>query len=265
MNKEEIQKRILEIGEENINEFVDTRLSELENMGEEKTVGQNYTDTFKDYISLNTHYKPGEKFNDSECPDLVFDDNLPYKNLVKNLNKNGVYNEYAALTLVFFEIYKYLPTDDVTGLVRSFTYASHKNDKLSITLVRDNKCAKCYEKAGLAHNLFKFLGFDAELAYGYRDGELYSFNLVYPSGYNGESVIVFDSTLHVEFEKDGTRYPYAYFEVIKQEDLQKLLNKEPVEFDLEKTERVLRTTYGLDESYKFIGEIKKYKIGLNER
>ena len=38
---------------------------------------------FKDYISLNTHYKPGEKFNDSECPDLVFDDNLPYKNLVK--------------------------------------------------------------------------------------------------------------------------------------------------------------------------------------
>ena len=37
MNKEEIQKRILEIGEEDIDEFVNTRISELENNVEEKT------------------------------------------------------------------------------------------------------------------------------------------------------------------------------------------------------------------------------------
>jgi hypothetical protein len=257
MNKEEIKERILEIGEENLEEFVDTRLSELENMGEDNTVG----DTFRDYISLNTHYKPGEKYNDSECPDLLFDDNLPYKNLVKNLNRNGVYNEYSALTLVFFEIYKYLPSEDVTGLVRSFTYASHKDSTLSIKLIRDNKCSSCYEKAGLAHNLFKFLGFDSELVYGYRDGQTYAFNIVYPNGYDDNSALIFDSTLHVEFEKDGVKYPYAYFEVIKQEDLQRLLNKEEIGFDLEKTELILRTTYGLDDSYKFIGEIKKYVIG----
>ena len=257
MNKEEIQKRILEIGEENIEEFVKTRISELENMGEEKSVEHS---TFRDYISLRTHYKPGENSN-SECPDLLFDDYLPYCNLVKNLSINGTYNEYAALTLVFFEVYKYLPSEDATGLIRGFTYASHKDDKLSIRVVRDNKCANCYEKAALAHNLFKFLGFDSELVNGYRDGQKYAFNIVYPNGYNGDTALIFDSTLYVDFEKDGTKYPYAYFEAVKQEDINRLLNKEDVDLDLGKTETILRTTYGLDDSYKFNGNNKKYEIG----
>ena len=124
-------------------------------------------------------------------------------------------------------------------------------------MIRDNKCAQCYEKAGLAHNLFKFLGFDSELAYGYRDGQAYAFNIIYPNGYDNDTALIFDSTSYVEFEKDNITYPYAYFEQFKLEDL----NKEEIGFDLEKTELILRTTYGLDDSYKFIGEIKKYVIG----
>ena len=84
MTKAEINKKIFELQtDEDIIKFVNERLNELEASSEEKTVGQNYTDSFQDYISQKTHYKAAEKFGDSECPDLVYDDITPYINLIK--------------------------------------------------------------------------------------------------------------------------------------------------------------------------------------
>lgn len=66
MTKAEINKRIFELqSDEEIIKFVDERLSELETNNQEKIVGQNYTDSFQDYISQKIHYKAAEKFDDS--------------------------------------------------------------------------------------------------------------------------------------------------------------------------------------------------------
>lgn len=88
MTKAEINKRIFELQlDDGIIKFVDERLSELETNSQEKIVGQNYTDSFQDYISQKIHYKVAENFDDSECPDLVYDDKTPYINLIKEIKK----------------------------------------------------------------------------------------------------------------------------------------------------------------------------------
>ena len=110
MTKDEINKRIFELkDEEEIRKFVKLRIAELEEIAEEKTVGQNYTDSFSDYISSKVHYKAAEKFNDAECPDLVYDDIEPYINLIKAIKESSWYNELSLFTTIFFEVYKYLP------------------------------------------------------------------------------------------------------------------------------------------------------------
>ena len=77
MTKEEIQKNIYSLKNDNeIIDFVKRRIQELEDNSIESTVGQNYTKTFKEYISEKTHYKAGDKFADNECPDLVYDDSF---------------------------------------------------------------------------------------------------------------------------------------------------------------------------------------------
>ena len=75
MTKEEINNAIFSLQtDEDIIDFANKRIAELENSSVETTVGQNYTTTFKEYISEKTHYKAGEKLQDAECPDLVYDD-----------------------------------------------------------------------------------------------------------------------------------------------------------------------------------------------
>ncbi len=52
MTKEEIQKNIYSLKNDNeIIDFVKRRIQELEDNSIESTVGQNYTKTFKEYIS----------------------------------------------------------------------------------------------------------------------------------------------------------------------------------------------------------------------
>ena len=77
MTKEEIQKNIYSLRHDNeIIDFVKRRIQELEDNSIESTVGQNYTKTFKEYISEKIHYNAGDKFADNECPDLVYDDSF---------------------------------------------------------------------------------------------------------------------------------------------------------------------------------------------
>ena len=146
MTKEEINKKIFELqSEEEIINFVKERLKELEINSEEKTVGQNYTDSFRDYISQKIHYKAAENFNNFECPDLVYDDITPYINLIKEIKMGSWYNELSLFTTIFFVVYNYLPSKDI-GLDRYMTYLSHKNKRLSIKTVRENGIAFCSEK-----------------------------------------------------------------------------------------------------------------------
>ena len=105
MDKVEIQKRIYELkSDEEIVEFVKSRIDELERDSVESTVGQGYTDLFQEYISEKTHYKAGASLSDTDCPDLVYDDITPYVELIKEIRKGNWYNELTLLSTIFFTI-----------------------------------------------------------------------------------------------------------------------------------------------------------------
>lgn len=205
MTKAEINKKIFELqNDEEIINFVKERLNELETNSVEKTVGQNYTDSFQDYISKKTHYKAAEKFDDYECPDLVYDDITPYINLIKELKKGTWYNELTLFTTIFFIVHEYLPSEDV-GLGRYMTYSSHKGKQLSIKTVSENGVAFCSEKSGMAHNLFKFLGIDSEVVCGARGHEMHAYNFIYPNGYENEPMVLYDTSHFVNFINDNNK------------------------------------------------------------
>lgn len=265
MTKSEINKKIFELkSDEEIINFVEERLNELETSSVEKTVGQNYTDSFQDYISQKTHYKAAEKFDDSECPDLVYDDITPYINLIKEIKKGNWYNELTLFTTIFFTVYKYLPSEDV-GLGRYMTYASHKGKQLSIKSVRDNECAFCSEKAGMAHNLFKFLGIDSEVVCGARGTEMHAYNFIYPNGYEKEPMVLFDPSYFVSFINGNNKLSFGFYAVFRSQDYEALKNGTPTQIDLTETEETYRKLYGYNGSlddYDFEYETPIYIFGL---
>ena len=265
MTKEEINKTILSLQtDEEIIDFVKKRIQELEGKSIETTVGQNYTTTFKEYISEKTHYKAAEKLHDAECPDLVYDDITPYINLIKAIKQNSWYNELTLFSTVFFEVYNYLPNDDI-GLGRAFTYLGNKGKRISIKQIRDNACAFCSEKSGMAHNMFKFLGIDSEVVCGYRDSERHAYNIVYPNGYGNEPMVIYDPSHFVNFVMNDKKLSFGYFKALRREDYEKLMSGIPVKIDLSKTETNYRQLYSLGDEYVFEGDTPSYIAGLDRK
>ena len=265
MTKEEKNKKIFELqSEEEIINFVKERLKELEINSEEKTVGQNYTDSFRDYISQKIHYKAAENFNNFECPDLVYDDITPYINLIKEIKMGSWYNELSLFTIIFFVVYDYLPSKDI-GLDRYMTYLSHKNKRLSIKTVRENGIAFCSEKAGMAHNLFKFLGIDSEVVCGGREDEIHAYNFIYPKGYDKEPMVLFDPSYFVSFIKGNSKLSFGFYKVFHRQDYEAFKKGKPMQIDLTKTEESYRKLYGFNgnlDDYVFENDTPTYIYGL---
>lgn len=246
MTKDEISNIIFKLqNNEEIVDFINKRLASLELTSVEKTVGQNYTDSFRDYISSKTHYKTVENFSDTESPDLVYDDILPYYNLIMSLKEDGWYNILSLFTTIFFLIDEYLPNDDMMGLGRFFVYSANKGKRVSIKTIREKEVAFCSEKAGLAHNIFKFLGFDSEVVFGARDNEMHAYNFVYPNGYEKEPIILFDPSYFVNFVNDnGNKLSFGFYQAFSKDDFDDLKGGKPITMNLINTERNYRRLYG---------------------
>lgn len=268
MSKEEIQKRIYECkDDEDIRRFVTERIQELEDSSKEVTMGQNYTDTFDEYISSKVHYKPADKFSNGECPDLVYDDIEPYVSLIKGIQKNPWYNELTLFTTMFWELHGYLPNDSDFGLERFFTYQSHIEDgKISIKDIKANDCAFCSEKSGLSHNMFKFLGVDSSLVSGKRDNTLHAYNMVYPNGYGNGPAVIYDPSHHIDFvNKSGKKISFGYYKRLSEEEYEKMKNAECVILDMTPSGEKMKQTYGsaLD-GYEMQVETSTYEIGTGK-
>lgn len=265
MTKEEIKEKIYKLKtDDEIMKFIKKRLDELESLSIEKTIGQNYTDSFKDYISEKVHYKAADNFNDGECPDLIYDDITPYIELIKEIKKTNYYSNMTLFTTIFFIIHDYLPSGEF-GLARYMTYASHKGKKLSIKTIRDNECAYCSEKAGLSHNMFKFLGIDSEVVCGGRNSEIHAYNFVYPNGYGKEPIVLYDPSHFVNFIKDDRKLSFGFFKALRKEEYERLKNGESMQIDLSKTEKNYRDLYGYDgelDDYIFEDKTPIYIYGL---
>ena len=262
MTKEEINQAIFNIQtDDEIVEFVKKRISELEEESVETTVGQGYTVSFREYISEKTHYKAVAK-SQGECPDLVYDDITPYINLIKEIRINSWYNELTLFTTMFSVIRDYLPNNDL-GLGRSLTYLGNKVQRVSIKQIRDNVCAFCSERAGMAHNLFKFLGVDSEVVVGYRDFGRHAYNIVYPNGYGNEPMVIYDTSFSVRFVKDdNSKLAFGYFKALRREEYEKLMAGSPIKLNLATTEKNYRQLYDVGDECVFEDDTPSYIAGL---
>ena len=245
MTKEEIKRKIIELkDDEEILEFIKSRIMELESTAQEKTVGQGYTATFDDYISSKVNYKPAASIPNSECPNLIFDDPQPYFELIKEIKDSG-YNELSILGPIMFEVFNYMSSEESkendisTTNDRSMLYysAMKKGIKnISIKEFHDNKCALCSENAGLAHNIFKLLGIDSEVVIGKRNTEPHAYNFIFPRGYNSGPVILFDPSFVINFKNNkGDFYGFGYFKVLTTEEYNNLISGNDVYINLDET------------------------------
>lgn len=104
---DDIFNQIMELETDNqIWSFIIDKTILLELYSEEKTVGQGYTDSFRDYISNKIHFKPSSRFENGECPDLIYDDNEPYFNLIKLIRQNNSCDIRTLLMLIRIVIYE---------------------------------------------------------------------------------------------------------------------------------------------------------------
>lgn len=264
-SKDDIRMEICERlnTDEKIVEFLKNRIRELDSITKEKVVGQNYTDSFRDFISAKVHYKSTDKTLGNEAPDLVYDDEQPYKELIVKLNQNGSYNIPFLCNKIFEIIDRYLPSSDKTGIKRMDTYSGAVNGKISISEISKRGVAFCSEKAGLAHNMFKLLGIDSETVIGAKGSEMHAYNLIYPGGYDSEPAILYDSTRFVDFvNDDGKRVSLGYFKVLSEGELEELKSGKPLMVkDLSATEKLYKKTYNLD-GFTIKDEESEYVYGL---
>ena len=267
MTKDEIRKEIYKLdSDKEIEEFIKNRIAYLEKNSKDDTVGQGYTQTYKEYISKKTHYKVDD-FEDFECPDLVYDDIKPYINLIYSLKRLNNYNDLVLFSEIYYVIHEYLPSKEIE-FARAFTYMSHRGRQVSIKTISENECASSSEKAGLAHNMFKFLGIDSSIACGYRNDHTHTFNLLYPKGYDKEPTIIYDPSHHVSFEDDNMKLVFAYYMALKGDGCQDIINRKPIKIDLTRTELNYRHQYSFDGSLdekRFHGDRATYCIGINKK
>jgi len=268
MSKEEIQKSIYECkNDEDIERFVQERIRGLEDDSEEVTIGQNYTDTFEQYISSKVHYKPAAKFEKGECPDLVYDDMEPYVSLIKGIRRNPWYNELTLFTSIFWELHRYLPNSEDIGIERYLTYHSHIDDgKISIKDIKAHDCAFCSEKSGLSHNMFKLLGIDSSLVSGERDNTAHAYNIIFPNGYGNKPAVIFDPSHHIDFvNEEGKKTSAGYYKALSEEEYEKMKNGESVSLDMARSGEKIKELYGgVLDGYEMQVETPSYSIGFGK-
>ena len=268
MLKDEIQKKIYECKtDEDIKNFLEQRLTELEENTPEVTVGQGYTDSFNEFISKKVHYKPAYRFSRKECPDLVYDDTEPYISLIKELLKNPSYNELLLFSIISGEVSKYLPNAKDSGPERFNVYLAYIDEgKVSAQIFKGQTCAFCSEKSGLAHNMFKILGIDSSVICGKKNNEPHAYNIIYTNGYGNNPAVIFDASIHIDLKNSqGHSYNFGFFKVLSPEEYTRMLNGEPVTLDIAPSAEKYKQLYGsfLD-GYELQNGPQTYKIGLGD-
>lgn len=265
MTYEEVNKVISELNtDEDILQFVLLRLSELERESEEKTVGQNHGNGFRDYISSKVHFKPAEGTDEKECPDLVYDDIKPYIDLIKDIKEAGGYNPQTILTTIFFLLNEYLPNN--RDLWERFQlYKSNTSGRISITEVKDKKAGYCSEIAGLAQNMFKFLGINSEFASGTKNGGPHAYIIVYPEGYDNEPMVLYDPSDFINFVREGSKKSFAFYKAFRREDYDQFMSGKPLKIDLSSTWEDYKRIYGATgylDGYSLVQEDFTYTYGV---
>lgn len=267
MTSKEIYDRIYSCeSEADIESLVNERIEELEKSSKEETMGQGYTDIYRNFISSKVHYKPAAKIGDGDCPDLLYDDMSDYTNLIKDIKKSKSYNLTSLFTSMLFSVDSSLPSNE-DERDRLFVYMSNASrSSISIKEIKKLECAFCSEKAGLAHNMLKFLGYDSELICGQRDGVNHTYNLVFPNGYDNSPAVLYDPSHHIDYINGaGNKISFGYFIELDESQYNLMLVGNMVDLSTEKTTSRFERFYRMSDrypDYKVQIDKAEYGIGL---
>lgn len=194
---------IKNVKEEDIDSFIDSRLSEISNK-EEKEIGYNTDITCYDGFldekvrtNVTCEFLMVNGLIETYTGSVIFDDKEMFKYLVNELKDND-----SICEAVIKSVNKYLSLDTryskYIGIkqyqsMRSqiyHSYSSSMNKPLSIKLFHENKAALCAEVAGVTQNMFKFLGIESDyVVLGEENDDFHAFNIVYPNGRDNKAIL----------------------------------------------------------------------------
>lgn len=191
---------IKNLKEEDIDSFIDERLSKISNT-EEKEIG------FKTNITCYSGFLDEKVKTNVTCDyvlvnglmetypgSITFDDREMYKFLIKEIKeKDCIYtavkdavNGYLGLDSRSRKSGQYKKTRSMIY----HEYSSTMNKSLNINLFHRNEAAMCPEVAGVTQNMFKFLGIDSDyVVLGESNNGFHSFNIVYPIGRDKKAIL----------------------------------------------------------------------------
>ena len=278
MTFEEIKEVIRTLKtEEQIKEFVNLRIEELEKNSIETTAGVEYTDTFDGYIGSKVHYKNLPRIGEAKLvlPELVYDDYEPYYEIIRRLNTgDGDYNEYTiyASIAIVLETYFCGATDEKSAMDRAIERAQaymeslHNGDsKISIKRFKQTNHMVCGEVAGLIQNIYKILGIPSQLVIGKINGDLHAFNIIFRYGYNKFPAALVDYTdpitLYTPEIKGSSSYPLI--SGLDEETYSKLLDGERVEINPDNLVELYKKVPLLENSV-LVSDKLIYSIGNDE-
>lgn len=198
-----------------LNKFIKTNLNSLKNTESmeighctENTVYSGFLDKrIRANVSLHLRVSNGEIL-ETYLGSVKFDDDNMFKHLVFAIRETT--NMYDAVYLATKNYLRIEEREKLKDAVekRHFVYRNlsmPKDKTLCIKLFSKKKIAQCSEVAGVVQNMFKFLGIESDYVIsGFSDGELHSFNIVYPEG-KEKTAILFDGNIY------STNHPVMYY------------------------------------------------------
>lgn len=244
MTKEEIIKRINNCkNDDELKMLLQSRIDELEEETQERTVGQGYTTTFQEYISSKIHYKATASIRKQAGPDLVYDDYEPYFELLKKIRRSGIifpdevfFFDPIRQTILHYMFDGNRSIDEDDRHMIYFSAAYKGENAVSICMFKHRNCALCSEISGMAHNMFKILGMNSEVVIGIRNNENHAYNLLFPKGYGNIPAVLIDFSNPAKCESKLAHkvYDLPYYKVLSEEEYYNLMEGKPVSIDATK-------------------------------
>lgn len=234
MNEKEITKEIKKLDEHEIDEWINKRISFLENTTSEdrdeisltsyilrRARGEKDNTEVHGYIPKTTQLKK-ESF---DIAGFIIDDTSLYKQVVNSIrqtdddeiinNEKNIINNKVIMQIIQKVIIDYFgPSSNENKRNELYNLrADIDNNILSIKEFKQNGTAMCVEKSAVAQNILAFLGYDPMLIYGYMStdkgftNEGHAYNCIIR---NGRAILVdFTNPSY----KDGKYFRPSYYSV----------------------------------------------------
>lgn len=262
MGNTNVKKTILTLStDEKKENYVEKRMNYFENNHSNIIVDYKNNYFYNNYINSSTQYRP---FYDCVKDfGVIFDDKKPFLYFVNKINSPS----YNIFNFVFdFHAFKeeYFPKNNILSEVELdykrvcvyMNYLLHGIKRVPIEEFSKEKCAGSAEISGLCHNVLNFLGYDSTVVFGKRNGDYYTFNLIFPNGY-GKQALLFDPNNDLVFKRGKHTIKYPFFKLLADVELNKLINGETLEINADSS---MFNIEEIPNKYKIVENNYKYSV-----